>query len=148
MVNPQDTTLLHFVDDDRMLKVAKILAKTALGSDYIPKEFNRSEAVAALLAVSEPVTAGCDPIKRLALNGVLIEKPGGLNVRLRFAFDPIAEILAAVAHGEDCGRDLEKWDRLELESRIAPGFEAALELVFAAYWWPEGDGIFSSNGQD
>ena len=43
--------------------------KTALDKNFIPKEFNRSEALKALEAVGESVTGTCDPIKRLVLNG-------------------------------------------------------------------------------
>ncbi|MGI8989163.1 MAG: hypothetical protein ACR2I2_06215 [Bryobacteraceae bacterium] len=41
------------------------------------------------------MSPGCDPIERLTLNGILIEKQGGMYVRLRFALDPIAEFPAA-----------------------------------------------------
>jgi hypothetical protein len=40
-VNPEDPSAQHFLDGDRMLKVAKLLGKVAVGVDYIPKEFSR-----------------------------------------------------------------------------------------------------------
>jgi hypothetical protein len=96
-VHPQDPSLPHFLDNDRMLNVAKALGKLALRADYMPKEFSRKEAVGAILDMGEPITKECDPIDRLKLNTVLIEREGGLDARLRSALDPIAEFLAAVA---------------------------------------------------
>jgi hypothetical protein len=60
-VNPEDPSAQHFLDGDRMLKVAKLLGKVAVGKDYIPKEFFRNDALAELKAASETVTASCDP---------------------------------------------------------------------------------------
>jgi photosystem II stability/assembly factor-like uncharacterized protein len=134
LINPQDVNLTHFVEDDRMLKVAKALATTSLGSDFVPKEFTRSQALATLQAIGESVAVNCDPIRRLVLNGVLIEKAGGMNVRLRFALDPVAEFLAAVSYGEGCAFDDEKWTILMLESEDAPGFQVATKLVRQSYW--------------
>jgi photosystem II stability/assembly factor-like uncharacterized protein len=134
LVNPQDSSLPHFVDSDRMLKVAKILGKLAIGANFIPTEFTRDAARAELLKAGETVTPGCDPVERLKLNGVLVEKQGGLNVRLRFALDPIAEFLAAAAWGEECGNEKDKWEQLLRESQAAPGFQSALKLVRQAYW--------------
>ena len=37
LVNPQDPGLPHFVANDRLVKVAKAIAKTALGGDFIPR---------------------------------------------------------------------------------------------------------------
>ena len=52
-----------------MVKIAKIIAKTALGDDFIPKEFRRAAAMAALSTAGETTQPGFDPIKRLRLNG-------------------------------------------------------------------------------
>ena len=134
LVNPQDSSLPHFVHNDRLLKVAKIIAKTTLGGDFIPKEFTRDAAVDALAAAGETVTSGCDPIERLRLNGIMVERQGGLYVQLRFALDPVAEFLAAAAHGEECGQDTDKWENLLRKSQTAPGFQSALKLVRQAYW--------------
>ena len=56
LANPQDSSLPHFVHNDRMVKVAKTIGRTALGDDFIPKEFTRDAALAALSAVGETVT--------------------------------------------------------------------------------------------
>jgi hypothetical protein len=132
MVNPQDPTVTHFTDNDRMLKIAKVLGKVALGKDYIPREFSRQEAIGALQDAGESVSANFDPIERLKLNGVLIEKQR-MYVLLRFALDPIAEFLAAAAYAEDCGPDSRKWETLLSESELAPGFQSALKLVRQAF---------------
>jgi hypothetical protein len=57
-----------------------------------------------------------------------------MDARLRFTLDPIAEFLAAVAYGEDCRLDDEKWEILMLESQAAPAFQVATKLVRQAYW--------------
>jgi hypothetical protein len=116
-----------------MIRIAKVLGKLALGPDFTPKEFYRAQALAEMKSGGETITDACDPIERLKLNGVLIEKEGGLDVRLRFALDPIAEYLAAVAYFEDCGSDQPKWDVLMDQSKPAPGFRSALKLVRQAY---------------
>jgi hypothetical protein len=134
LVNPQDPALPHYIHNDRMVKVAKTLAKTALGANFIPKEFTRSAALAALSSAGETVTAACDPVERLKLNGILKEKQGGMDVQLRFELDPVAEILAAAAYGDDCGHDPQKWAALLEQSATAPGFQSALKLVRQSYW--------------
>jgi hypothetical protein len=130
IVNPENSSLPNFVPTDRLLKVAQILAKISLGGDFVPKEFSRSEATEE---IGEP-EYNSDPLQRLVLNTVLIEKQGGRENRFRFALDPVAEFLAAVWYGERCGFDREKWGEIKTKSSIAPGFRIALELVQQAYW--------------
>jgi hypothetical protein len=128
-VNPQDPGLPHYLHNDRMIKIAKILGKVALEPNFIPKEFSRTQALAAVKTAGESVTETSDPIERLKLNGVLVEKEGGLDTRLRFAFDPIAEFLAAAEYLEEYGSDQTKWDAVMERSSQAPGFQSALKLV-------------------
>jgi hypothetical protein len=132
-VNPQDPTVQDFLDNDKMLKVAKILGKTAVGKDYIPKEFSKNDAIADLKAASEAVSDSSGPIVRLTKNGVLLEKSGGLETRLRFAFDPVAEFLAAVAYAEECGDNAGQWTWIFSQSTQAPEFQRALKLTWDAY---------------
>jgi len=135
-VNPLDSSVPHFLTGDQMLKIAKALGKVALQPDFVPKEFSRTAAVSALKAVEEPVTNTYDPIERLKLNGVLIEKQGGLDCRLRFALDPIAEFLAAAAYAEELGSSTKAWDDILESTKKALGFQSALKLVRQAYWAP------------
>jgi len=128
-VNPQDPSLPHYLHNDRMIKIAKILGRLALEPNFIPKEFSRAQALAALKAAGESATETSDPIERLKLNNVLIEKEGGFDIRLRFALDPIAEFLAAAEYQEQCGSDQTKWDAVMERSSQAPGFQSALKLV-------------------
>jgi photosystem II stability/assembly factor-like uncharacterized protein len=130
IVNPQNSGLPNFFPDDPLLEIAQALAKISLRRDFIPKEFSRSEATKI---IGEP-KYNSDPLQRLVLNGVLVEKPGGKDVRFRFSLDPVAEFLAAVSYGEDCGPDDEKWRELKNKSASAPGFQVAIELVRQAYW--------------
>lgn len=132
-VNPDDPSVPHFLDGDRMLSVSKLLGKLAIGQDFIPKEFSKQQAVAALVAGGEAVTNSSDPIIRLTLNGVLLEKPGGLVTKFRFSLDPIAEFLAAAAYADECGENREKWETILTQSNGAPGFQIALKLVRQAY---------------
>jgi photosystem II stability/assembly factor-like uncharacterized protein len=137
-INPEHASAQHFLDGDRMFKVAKLLGKVAVGKDYIPKEFSRNYALAELVAAGETVTASCDPTVRLRMNGVLLERSGGIDAQLRFALDPIAEFLAAAAHAEECGADADMWEAILLQSNHAPGFQAALKLTRQAYGRREG----------
>jgi photosystem II stability/assembly factor-like uncharacterized protein len=132
-VNPDDPSVQHFLDGDRMLKVAKLLAKVAIGRDFIPREFRKEEATAALKSVGEVVSVSCDPTVRLRMNGVLVEKSGGLGTQLRFALDQIAEFLAAAQYAEECAADAEKWKALLSQTESAHGFHMALVLTRQAY---------------
>jgi hypothetical protein len=135
LVNPQDPGVPHFLDNDRMLKIARALAKLALGKDFFPKEFSRQDALGALQAVGESASVTCDPMERLKLNGVLIGKEGGMSVRFRFALDPIAEFLAAIAYAEEFRLDSRKWEIALSDSAQAAAFQSALKLVRRAYGW-------------
>lgn len=90
-----------------------------------------------LRAAGETVTASCDPTVRLRMNGVLLERSGGLDSQLRFALDPVAEILAAAAHAEGCGADVNKWEIVISQSNSAPGFQAALKLALSFGEWTD-----------
>ena len=127
-VNPQELGVEHFIDNDAMVEVTKALAKVALGEDYFPKEFTRKSALNAVRSIGESVAPTRDPISRLKLNGILIEKDAG-TVWLRFALDPIAEFMGALAYGDEYGSDTNKWAELLAKAKNAPGFWAALSLV-------------------
>jgi hypothetical protein len=50
-VNPNDPEAEHYLEVNRMLRVAKVVAKLSLGEDYIPTEVTRG---GALLALEQP----------------------------------------------------------------------------------------------
>jgi photosystem II stability/assembly factor-like uncharacterized protein len=135
-VNPEDTSVPHYLDGDRMLRISKVLAKMAIGENFVPKEFSRQQAIAALVGVGEAVTNSSDPLIRLKLNGILLEKAGGLVTKFRFSLDPIAEFLAAAAYADECVNDGGKWETLLQTSSAAPGFHVALKLMRQAYAAP------------
>jgi hypothetical protein len=139
-VNPVGLGAEHWLSEDRMLKVAKVIAKTSLGEDYIPKEVTRERLEEALKAVGEAITESNDPLKRLELNGVLAIRRQGAAKLCRFALDPMAEYIGAEAIGDDCGTDREKWKAVLESSAGALGFQYALRLTLQAYgaWrgWP------------
>ena len=105
-----------------------MLGKLAVGAVYIPKEFSRASVSLGGSGIKES-----DAIERLKLNGVLIEKEGGLHTNLRFALDSIAQFLAAARYADECRPEAEKWDALLKQSSRAPGFQSALRLVRQAY---------------
>ena len=133
-INPSDSSTENFLGVDRMIRVAKILAKLAIAKDYVPKGFLRSEAVAKLEMAGEPVNMSVDPIIRLQMNGVLLEKVGGIDIHLRFALDPIAEFLAAALFAEDCGADADKWDAIFAESSQSSWISSRLKAHSTSLW--------------
>lgn len=132
-VNPANPSVEHFLDGDKMINIAKVLGRTALGRDFIPKEFSSEAARAALKAAGEEVLPSCDPLARLRMNGVLVEKPYDIDTRFRFALDPVAEFLAAAAYAEQCGPDADAWRSALSDSAHAGGFQTALRLTWQTY---------------
>src|SRR5664280_904172 len=68
------------------------------------KEFARKQAAQSMTHHGIPDRAA---ISRLLGNGVLVERPGGLDSTLHFALDPLAEFLAAWERAEECSSDNE-----------------------------------------
>lgn len=132
-VNPNDPKVERYLEMNRMLKVAKVVAKLSLGSDLVPKEVTRNALEAALKDAGETVRDSCDPLKRLVLNGVLTERTQGTALLYRFALDPMAEYIGAEAIADDCGADHERWKNVLEVSNGAPGFQTALRLTRQAY---------------
>jgi GTPase SAR1 family protein len=132
-VNPDDPKALHFLEVNRMLKVAKLVAKLSLGADYIPKEITRDAAILAIQSGGEAVNDSCDPLRRLSLNGVLAERTQGAALLYRYSLDPMAEYIGAEAVADDCGADRAKWKEIFDKSTNSPGFQTALRLTRQAY---------------
>jgi len=111
-----------------MLKAAMLLARMALGDNFIPKEFFRDDATALLKENGWTEHKNLDPVQRLIDNGILKEKTA-LGFRLlRFTLDPVAENLAAAHYVGTCGGDAECLKKLKNDAAKAPGFLAAIEL--------------------
>jgi len=131
-VNPSQPQVPNFMTNPEMLKAAMLLAKLALGDDFIPKEFFRDDATGLLKEDGWAEPQKLDPVQRLIDNGILIEKTALGYRRLRFALDPIAEHLAAARYVRSCRRDAEWLRKLKNDAASAPGFLAAVELFASA----------------
>jgi photosystem II stability/assembly factor-like uncharacterized protein len=127
-VNPNQPQVPNFMTNPEMRKAAMLLAKLALGGDFIPKEFFRDDAMGVLKENGWAEPQKLDPVQRLIDNFILREKTAAGFSRLRFELDPIAENLAAAHYVRTCGRDAECLKKLKNEAAKAPGFLAAVEL--------------------
>jgi hypothetical protein len=128
-VRPQ---LPNFMTNPEMSKAAMLLAKLALGDNFIPKEFFRDDATALLKENGWGDPQKLDPVQRLIDNGILKEWTAGGFSRLRFVLDPIGENLAAAHYVRTCRRDAECMNKLKDDAAKAPGFLAAVELFGSA----------------
>jgi hypothetical protein len=140
MLNPDDPKAEAYVEDDRMLEVARVFARLALTDDFVPKDFTRSGALEALRASGEDGTDLNTLLRRFVLNGVLSPRMQGTTAFYRFVLDPVAEYVGAEAFADECGSDSDRWNALLNRGRQAPGFVAALRLTRQAYGlsrgWP------------
>jgi hypothetical protein len=131
-VNPNQPQAPNFMTNLEMRKAAMLLAKVALGDDFIPKDFFRDDATGLLKENGWAEPQKLDPVQRLIDNGILMEKTVGGFSRLRFVLDPIAENLAAAYYVRMCRQDPECLKKLKNDAAKAPGFLAAVELFVSA----------------
>jgi hypothetical protein len=131
-VNPDNPSVPNFMSQGEMLRAAKLLAKLALGDDFIPKEFDAAGATTELKNEGWGDPEKIDPTQRLLDNGILISKAELMNRRLKFVLDPIAEYLAAAAHLQEVRHDSIALDLLRDRARNAAGFLTALDLLARA----------------
>ena len=99
------------------------LAKVALGADFLPGEFAAEHAMHAL------ADAGCDPasiLERLRQTGLLSTRAVAGEVLHRFAFDPLAEYLAAVSIVREASRDHQVWSEHLSRLKTVPGYPQAI----------------------
>jgi chaperonin GroL len=108
-VNPQGIETPNRLGNDKMIFAVRLLAPCSLGTDYIPREFYRDEAEAALkeAGMSEE---NVDIISRLVTNGVIIERSVAGTKILRFVLDPLSEYLAALYWLDRLRSDKTRWD--------------------------------------
>ena len=132
-VNPQEPGVEHRLTHEQMFEAAGILARQALGEDFVPRDFTLTKAREALARKRWKGPERADPIERLIQNGVLTSRYAGGDTLLRFALDPVAEFLAATAWDNDCGDDPKEWQKLMQKvlqkGKPADGFATAVRLT-------------------
>jgi photosystem II stability/assembly factor-like uncharacterized protein len=152
-VNPEAPSLLHGMHPKEMLRSAELIAEMTLRDDLVPKEVLRSEVRKRLLESGWPNPAMLDPVERLMINGVLVEKEAGTDSLIRFILDPVAEYLGGMAMAKECGTDAARWrgllETVRLNRDQAAGFRNALLVLVQTYGkqfgWPvvvSGEGEF------
>jgi hypothetical protein len=127
-VNPKDPGVRNFMPSDDFLRASMLVAKLALGEDFVPKEFFRDDT-RALLVENGWKDEKLDPIQRMLDNGILIEKTVIGHRRLRFALDPVAESLAASLYVRRCKGSVQRLEELTLRAATSPGFYSAVVLA-------------------
>ena len=136
-VNPDTGGSTDRMSNEDMLRAAEVLARLALGKAFVPREVAKEEAREAFAEAGWGKPEDSDPIRRLRDNGVLQETAVGTEMLLRFALDPVAEFLAAMAHARQCAGNETAWNALfkqvEAAGQRAAGFRLALRLVCRAY---------------
>src|SRR5262245_24104424 len=98
---------------------------------FVPQDVAK-ETARKLLAESGWTNPAIDPIERLKLNGVLVERSAGARFVVAFTLDPVAEYLAADEHFEPGAGDAESLNkRAQVQERgeAAEGFLLALSLT-------------------
>ncbi len=83
------------VTEDSFIAAAQCLAAVSLGFKFVPGDFMRADAVAALKAAGFSDSAAA-LLDRLVAGGVIERRPLGGVPALRFSLDPGAEYLAAI----------------------------------------------------
>lgn len=135
-INPDNPDTPDRVDGQQMLHTARVLGRAMLEPDFLPKTLRGDAAKVALVnaKVANPVSV----LRRLIANGVIEEGYPGGTLRHRFAFDPIAEYLAAIDWTDSNGSDATVWEsllnRLEQgDGMTAHGFAVALYDAVSTY---------------
>ena len=109
-----------------------VLAKVALGDDFIPEEF-KDDARDDLKHDGWTDQTKADPTERMLDNGILLQKTFVRHRRLRFVLDPVAENLAASAYIRQCQGDVQRLDELTRKASVSPGFQSAAKLARKAW---------------
>jgi hypothetical protein len=142
VVNPQDVGAKNRLSEEEMFVAAEVMARIALGEDFVSKEFRTSTARSALNGACRRKLEEADPIQRLVDNGVLRREQAGTDALLRFTLDPVAEFLCAGACAKEFGSDPERWNNLDQKiserGAAAEGFQQALRLTRQSYRIPIG----------
>jgi len=137
--NPQDTATPDFVDNNLLVPAARCIGWCSLEKRFIPGDVFRNRVV-ELIDMAGLKNKADLLLKRLAANGVLVERDVGGTRRWRFSLDPLAEYLAAIYWTDILRDNRERWVRWLNQMRtIQPdfhkikGFLVALEDCINAY---------------
>lgn len=141
-VNPKDTKVENYLTDSQLLKSAKIIAQAELTDNFQPRKVEE-QALDEKLEQAGLLNNGADPVQRLIDNQVLDKVRYG-SFFLGFSLDPVAEYIGALAHAEECGKDITAWNELIAKANEfgddAKGFMVALRVAHSAYGkardWP------------
>lgn len=142
-VNPSDQAVPNYLPKEKLLRVAGLLACLELGDDFRPKRIDRHEVEKAL-AKENLLADGMNPLQRLIDNQVLEQRREGSDYLIAFTLDPVAEYLAAFAHGKRCSKSADAWQKLiadvDAQGKQANGFLTALRITHqiysSTYEWP------------
>lgn len=136
-LNPDDKIVPDYVDDNEMLKAAAALAKLAVLPDFVPKAIALDHALLALQEAGFESGQDRSVIRRLILNGVTTQHDVGIQQRLIFNLDPVAEYLAAeqiIIEIKDGTNSAEHFEQLKLrvdeKGLSAIGFLETLKIVW------------------
>jgi hypothetical protein len=132
-VNPEDPTAKNFMTNEEFLRASMVLARLALGDDFVPKEFFKDDARDALRQHGWTDQTMTDPIQRMLDNGILLEKTVVMHRQLRFVLDPVAENLAASAYVRQCKGNVQCLDEWTRKASVSPGFQSAVKLARRAW---------------
>lgn len=122
-----------------LIDSALALARQSLGNDYVPKEFERRKAIAAL-ADRKLWRDSEDSLQELANSGILEERESAGTILYHFKFDPVAEYMAAVERVRTLTDDSKAWQEwintlkeAEGYPKRMDGFLIALQVCVATY---------------
>jgi photosystem II stability/assembly factor-like uncharacterized protein len=137
-LNPTDVAAPNRVDHEEMQEAAFVLAQASLGSELVPTDFRRDDAVEKLERAG--LVSGERFIDRLISNGIIQERIVA-NLRiLRFQLDPVAEYLTAIANCRELGTNKASWRKKIAQITAMPGypedvrgFLTALTVCYTSY---------------
>jgi hypothetical protein len=141
-LNPEIGPVESLTPHDLAVEAACILATASLGIDWVPADFNRSDAIRVLATRGHPEVAE-RVLARLVANGVIESRRVAVTEVLRFALDPAAEELASIDTVRRCGADMDLWqahlnDLVQVRGYPdrCEGYLQALGVCYRAYRQP------------
>jgi hypothetical protein len=107
---------------------AMLLAKLALGSDFSPRDFSKTDACRCLEKAGWSRSASVDQVDFFRDNGVIFGRPTSAESSLYFNPPGAAEFLAAGAYALECGTNAAGWSDLFLKGKHAAEFQRGLRM--------------------
>lgn len=124
------------VSDENLQAASEIVADLSLGKSFIPRDVSYL-AVEDSLKRANFISSEQNVLTRLVSNGILQKRSSANDTFIRFAFDPLAEYLAAIYMAKKLGSEKENWETfyasLKLMNPSPAGFIQALEIVRFTY---------------